>query len=523
MLGLLLTLPAASAQFVSPRLPLDSPSQCPTAISQSPTLTYPPRAMTTTTYTTITPTLTAPRTTPLSWLPFPTLRECAEVTLRWAGGLPPFSVQVTARSESHTLFANVTAREADWVCRYKTGNWLAFAVAGEDGMWMQTEVEQFVETGPGECGAWDPPVLFNDSYTPEWGQGAEWTGDEGDYEDGTGEEEEGDEDDGTRVGGAVFSSPWSAARITRTSNSTLPTYSLLDNVVTSSTITSTTSPRTSPLGPIPLSTVWHQPTASATTASATLGAVTAASASDASTSAPVSRAVLAGLAAAIAGLAVLALVAWLLLRRLRRPPPDSPDSEPERKVRRVPPPLDLSRPGSVPSPTSPNPFAAASSTTPVVLVPGRTTVQPRETKASTSPFNVLSPRSRATPVKPRRQASVPLSAQAEGSDFVRQFTPVTPFPLDLRSARKGSGPYPSLNKPRALVPTPYLGYGRDPPQRGMPHRGNTDEESMIASPSEGGFSRRDATLIACAGTPPSYEVACAWTPSDMRPNRGGLV
>lgn len=262
MLSLLLTLPAALAQLVSPRLPLDSPSQCPTTISQSPTLTYPPRAMTTTTYTTITPTLTAPRTTPLSWLPFPTLRECAEVTLRWAGGLPPFSVQVTARSESHTLFANVTAREADWVCRYKTGNWLAFAVAGEDGMWMQTEVEQFVETGPGECGAWDPPVLFNDSYTPEWGQGAEWTGDEGDYEDGTGEEEEGDEDDGTRVGGAVFSSPWSAARITRTSNSTLPTYSLLDNVVTSSTITSTTSPRTRPLGPIPLSTVWHQPTAS---------------------------------------------------------------------------------------------------------------------------------------------------------------------------------------------------------------------------------------------------------------------
>lgn len=306
--------------------------------------------------------------------------------------------------------------------------------------------------------------------------------------------------------------------ITRTSNSTKATYSVLDAVTTSLSPTSAITSRTRPIGPIPLSTVVKPLSPTVTTsasASATLGAVTAAADGTTSTTS-VPRTAIAGLAAAVAGLVVLALVAWLLLRRLRRPLPNSDSESDQKRVRRLPPPLDLSRPGSVPSPTSPSVYTA--DTAPASTVT-RTTVVPRQTEASRSPLDVLSPSNRTTPSKHRRQPSVPLSEQSD-EQFVRRYTPVTPFPLDV--GLTDAGPYPQL-KPRVLVPTPYVGHRGDMPQRLVLHRRDTDdEESIIASPSEhtvewGG--RRE--LIPCTGTPPPYEVACAWTPGG--PQRGGTV
>lgn len=517
----LLTLPAASAVIIHMSF-CSAPPDSPTPTTLLPTSTSTPTRTTTYATVTVPPTNAAPPvngTTPLSWLPIPTLYECAEVRLRWAGGVPPFSVQVMAKSEPRVVLSNLTERTAGWFCDYRTGNWVGFAVAGRDGFWTLADHEEMVETGPGGCTPYDPPEPYDGAYAPH-GEGVGFTEDES-TDDAGEKDSDTDSDEGACVGAVNMTSriEWPIAR---TSNSTRATYSVLDAVTTSLSPTSTPTSRTRPLGPIPLSTVVkHQsPTVTSTPpASATLGAVTAAADGTTSTTS-VPRTAIAGLTAAVAGLLVLALVAWFLLRRLRRLPSDSDSEFRQKRVRRLPPPLDLdrSRPRSVLSLTSPRVLVVDTPST----VPNRTTVVPRETLASRSPLRVVSPSNpRAIPSKHRRQPSVPLSEPAD-EQFVRQYTPVTPFPLAFETAY--SGPYPS-SKPRVLVPTPYMGHRGDMPQRLVLHRRDTDDEdSIIASPSEhtpdlGG--RRDASLIPCTGTPPPYEVACAWTPGG--PQMGGTV
>lgn len=500
MLLTLLLLPATSAQL-GPSLRQPSPSPTAPAASTSPDPASPttsPPSSATTVY----------ETAPLAWLALPTLRECATVRLRWAGGLPPFSVRVTAKSEPRVVLTNVTEREAPWLCAYREGLWLGFGVAGRDGVWAMAEMEEPVERGPAGCAVHDPPEPFDGTLA-----GIDENAGGGDDEDAT-------ENTGAGMDGQTS---YSASPTLDTAATKTPDPSLASVAATPTPFRAPASAPsfTSSEGSISPSNLPVPPDfASATAPDAALGAVTEA-ATDTSSSHPVSRAVLAGLAAAIAGLIVVTLVAWLLIRRLRRKASSPLSDGGSGKSRRAPPaPLNLASGASATS-------VPRGATSPEGASLPR---QPRPTrspamKAITSPFALLLPRNphRATPFKQRRAPSAPLSAQAEPEpEFVRTFTPMTPFPLELRQPLAPGSPCVQHSKPRALVPTPY------PRSRGRldnraPYRPDTDDEdSIFASPSETAPSvgRRDVSLISCAGTPPPYEVACALTPGDFGRQHG---
>lgn len=505
MLLILVFLSATSARLAT-SLRQPSPSPTAPAASTSPDPASPttsPPSSATTVY----------ETAPLAWLALPTLRECATVRLRWAGGLPPFSVRVTAKSEPRVVLTNVTEREAPWVCAYREGLWLGFGVAGRDGVWAMAEMEEPVERGPAGCAVHDPPEPFDGTFG---GVGEKAGG--GDDEDAT---------ENTRAA-VDRQTSYSASPTLDTAAPKTPDPCLASMVATPTTLRAPASApsRTHSVGPISLSNLPVPPgtdSASATAPDTAWGAVTEA-ATDMSSSHPVSRAVLAGLAAAISGLIVVALAAWLLICRLRRKCSSPPSDGEGGKRRRAPPvPLNLASGASAAS----VPRRATSPEGASSLQQPRPTRSPAM-KAITSPFALLSPRNprRATPFEHRRAPSAPLSAQAEPEpEFVRTFTPVTPFPLDLGQPLAPESPYVQHFKPRTLVSTPHPG-PRGRLDSRAPYRPDTDDEdSIFASPSETAPSvgRRDVSLIPCAGTPPPYEVACALTPGGFGRQHGGTV